>query len=118
MEESNVEANLILRLWKSQLRNLPGNISVRPRFRWQLRCADESGRRTTQTTYSGLRDQRRVAGALRRAAHRHGTQGSHRLVDSNHTEATGTIHLRPVFESRSHPDVLAVAALRGPRVVC
>ena len=55
--------------------------------------------------------------SLRGAAQRHGAQVVQGLVDSHRAEATRTIHLRPVFESRSDSVVLAVATVGRCRVV-
>ena len=56
-------------------------------------------------------DRCRTTGALCGAAQRHGAQVVQGLVDADCAEADRTFHLRSLFEPRTHPAVLAVAAI-------
>ena len=69
------------------------------------------------TTRSCLRYRCGFVDAVCGAAQRHGAQVVQGMVDSHCAEADRTIHLRPVFESRSDPVVLAVAAVGWRGVV-
>src|SRR5262249_57167665 len=52
----HVQTNPILCLRKSQLPDLPGNISIRRLFRRRLRCPEDARRRREQAAGDELRD--------------------------------------------------------------
>ncbi|MBN9122930.1 MAG: hypothetical protein J0I06_27965, partial [Planctomycetes bacterium] len=103
-------------LWAPLLRRLPRHVPVRGRVRRQPRRPEVGGHGAGGAVGRGGGGRCVAAQPVRGSAQRHGPARLQAVVDAARPAARRAQHLRPCYEPRADPPVLAVATAAGRRL--